>query len=214
VEIARILGWTEIQKGRKADQMNPVAKTCAAAYVLIKAGHCSRDQFDGLSVSSVRDIVQRALTRIEQIEKLGEKNNRPKQETEAAKKHVAKAVGKVARDVKAGKISAKHIGSQVDRETYDLAKEAKKQSPLFAVFGKAVEAQIRKMLKADVTGAKLSQIIESLDLITMEEDVQIVRRIEFELSELSKRAESWRKRLIPTSEKVVSIHQKLLEKEG
>jgi len=169
-----------------------------------------------LSVRSVCDIVQRSLTRMEQIESLGKKANRPKKEIDSAKKQVAKAAGKVAKELQKPKpsIAARDIASQVDFESYDLAKKSKKQSPLFSVFGKAVEAQIRRMLNDDATGNKLKQISESLNLITMEEDMQIVRRIDFELSEISKRSDNWRKRLIPTNEKVVSIHQKLLEQEG
>jgi len=213
IDIARILGWTEIQKDTATDQMNHVAKACASATALIHGGYLGRTDFEVLSVRAAQEIAARAHSRMDQIDKVAKATNRPKKEVDAAKKHVAKGAKITARESREGTVAQKDLRSQVDVNAFKAAATSKvKESPLFAVFGKGLADSIEKMLNTDKSSEKLNEIAKVVGDVTMEEDHAVLRQIDYQLSELGIRTESWKKRLIPNSVKVVGLRQ--LEKKS
>ena len=88
-ETARLVGW--IRAAGKQDNLNNLASACNAAASLINAGHFTRDDLSGMSVSSAREIVERAQSRMEMLDKLGKTGNRPAAEIARDKKHVGNA---------------------------------------------------------------------------------------------------------------------------
>ncbi|RLA02082.1 MAG: hypothetical protein DRQ42_01600 [Gammaproteobacteria bacterium] len=212
IEIAKVLGWTVTQKGKATDTMNDVAQACNAGHVLIEAGYISRDDLQGLSVRSAKDIVGQALSRMKQIDKAAKSTERPAAEVKQAKKHVAKAVKVTAKQVINGEVKSSQVRSRVDVNAFKSASTSKaKPTPLFSVFSKALSNSIDNMLKSDATAEKLAEVVKAVDSITLDEDVAVVKRLDFYLGEVSNRALGWQKKLIPSKDKVVSITSKRLE---
>jgi ParB/RepB/Spo0J family partition protein len=210
VDIARFLGWMDIGSSAKHPQgaMNHAAMACAAGHALLVGGYLSLDDLSGITISAAREIVQRTHSRMEQIERSAAATNTPRKQVESAKKHVAKGAKATARDVKEGRVAQKDIRSTVDTKSFESAATSKvKDTPLFAVFGKALADSIEKMLRSDASSEKLEQIAKSVNKVTMDTDRAVLRQLDYQLSELGIRAEGWRKRLIPTNEKVVGLPQ-------
>jgi ParB family transcriptional regulator, chromosome partitioning protein len=211
IEVARLLGWTRVDwrssTGREGHELNmtDTARACHAAHALIAAGHLTRGDLIDLSVNAAREIVERAQTRIEQVEKMAADTKRPKAEIRNAKQQIGKAAKIVARQYREGKsgLGIKDLRGQVDAEAFRGAAQSRKQSPLFAVFGRAVAEQIHKMLRHDMTADRLQEIVNALPQITMAEDHEIVREIDFRLAEHEAKTHQWRKELAPKGGNVI-----------
>ena len=207
VDVARLLGWVDVRHGERAGEtvMSKTARACASAAKLIDGSWVAADQLRGLSVESVLQICERAVSRMEQIEKTAAKQKLPHKDVAVAKKQVGKAVKKTASDVKEGKIATRDVRSEVDVNTYRFSKEIKRPSPLFATFGAALADSIDKMLVSDSAANRLNAIVESVGIIERPEDLETIRRVDFALSELERRPAVWRKKITPTREKVVQL---------
>lgn len=206
IDAARLLGWVATHGKSGSLQMNDTARACAAAYAVLQGGYMDREDLDGINVKAAQSIVERAHSRMEQIEKAAKVTKTPPKQVESAKKHVAKGAKVTADDVREGNIAQKDIRAEVDVNAYRSAATSKvKDTPLFAVFGKALVDRVKKMLASDASAEQLEEIAKSVNAVTMEADHAVLRQLGFEMSELGKRSEAWRKRLIPTSEKVVGL---------
>jgi hypothetical protein len=207
IEVARLLGWnTSRGADNPHDQMGRTAGACNAARNLIAAGHILRADLIDLNVNQAREICERAQANIERIEKAGKALKTPAPQIAAAKEAVAKAVKSTAKQSRAGEVSQKDLRSQVDVNAYKHAQASKvKNTPLFAIFGKALADGIGKMLLTDNTSARLEEVIKALPDITHEDDLGIVRRLQFELGELSERATKLQKKMVPTDKKVTPL---------
>jgi len=203
VDIARLLGWTEA-RGEEHDQMNHTARACSAVHALIRGGYETRSRFEGLSVDQVERIAGAAYSRMRQTDVLGKQNKATAAQIEDAKQHIAKAVGRTVDEVKAGKVAQRDVRAKVDIHTYRFAREAKRQSPLFAMFAKTAIEQIERMLNTDTAAEKLTEIRKALPDITENEDRQAVQRIDLALEQLAGRADDWRSKLNP-KRKVVPL---------
>lgn len=193
IDIARLLGWTRPHVNGVST--TSVADACHAAHQLIEDGHLERDTLAGLSTSAARDIVTRAQARMNQLDKLAAKTNRPAKEVAQAKRHIAKAVKETAKDVRDGKVAQRDIRSTVDVKAYKGTKGEKVVTPLFAAFGKALADGISVMLNKDAAAAKLQNVVEALGMVTLDTDKEIVKRIRFDLGQLGERVETWDQRL-------------------
>lgn len=215
IEIARLLGWVRGERGStKGTRMSDVAAACHAAHALIGGGYLTRDELKGLSVTTAKEIVTATQSRMQQIESMAEKTQRPKQEVEQAKRHVAIGAKRTAQHVRDGKVARRDLRGRVDVETFKSAREEKaKPSPLFSVFGNRIADQIEKMLFEDATATKLYEIVEVVNKIELHEDAQSLRRIDFALDMLIGRAKNWSKELTPKKSNVVRI-DKLLKERG
>ena len=209
VEIARLLGWTRDNKG-VSTRMNETAQACASTSAMIEAKYIKRDDLKELSVKSVRELCGRAQTRIEQIEKVGSANQRPRADIDKAKAHVGKAAVQTAKDVRRGEVAAKDVGGRVEVHAFKYGKPAK-DSPMFAVFGRTIALNIGKMLDEDASAEKIREILKSLNKVTMDEDKAAIRMIDFALAELEERCGMWRRKLAGGA-KVTPL--KLLKKES
>jgi ParB/RepB/Spo0J family partition protein len=209
IEVARLLGWVRSQPGdRKGEtRIDNTATACSKAHALVQGGYIKRKDLDGLSVFSVREIVERVASQHEQLERMAKTTGRPSSETESAKRHSGKAGGRVARDVRAGKVATKDIRGQVDVEAYRHAKEAKKQSPLFSMFGKSLADSIAKIAKSDGLAEKFNDIKKALGVLTFDEDVEVVKRIAFECEGASKRFTKWHVTFSDPRTKVVKLKE-------
>lgn len=204
IDIAVLLGWTTLQSG-KTVILGATARACSSAHSLIKAGHLSRDDLRDLSVYQVREIVERAFSRVDQLERVATKTKRPVRELTEAKTIVGKAAKETARRARAGQVATKDLRSSVDIEAFKGSRSAPPK-PLFEMFGKALSDGIAKMLHDDTTAEKLGEVVKALDQITYDDDKRVVARLDFELGELSERTTTWRKHLTPSSTKLATIH--------
>jgi hypothetical protein len=196
-DIARLLGWTRPQPQRGGiDMMNDVASACSGASVLIEEGHLTRKDLFGISVRAARDIVGRALSRMESITRSAKLSGAPAKEVTHAKKMVVKGVRATAEEARKGTVGSSQIASRVDVNTLAAAAGEKERiSPLFETFGRALVESIGKLLDRDANAEKLGEIVKVLDMVTEESDRVVLRQIDFQLDEVSSRALRWRKRL-------------------
>lgn len=195
VDIARLLGWTRQQDGSSV--MNDVAQACAGASTLIADGHLDRNDLKDLSVRTARDIVKRALIRMESIERSAKLSGAPAKDVKHAKGIVGKGVKQTTNDARSGNYPAKQLGSRVDVNTMAAAGMSKgKRTPLFEVFGRALVDSVAKMLERDSVADRLSEIVKVLDQVVDEGDKVVLRQLDFQLNELGARAGRWRKRLV------------------
>jgi ParB family chromosome partitioning protein len=198
LDIARLLGW--ISRRREAgrvgeDQLTHIARSCSAAHKLITGGYIERDSLADLSTRAAMEIVERAWSRMEQLDRISSQNKRSHAEVERAKKQIAKGAKETVREVKAGRVAQRDIRSRVDVNAYRHAKAEAKISPLFDAFGKALAESISKMLSDDAATPKLQAVVDALGKIETESDQKIVERLLFELGGLEGRAEKWQQRL-------------------
>lgn len=201
LEIARLLGWIALNSKSGHPVLNDTARACNAAVKLMKGGHMSRDDLHELTVNQAREIVERVQSRIEQLDRIGKQTKRPPREVEKAKRHVAKAGQVVADQVRKGRVSHDSIRGQVDVQAFRHTRGAP-ATPLFAVFGKSLADSIEKMLNTDSAADKLAEVVKALGDITLDDDLRIVSRLDFEIGELSERCDTWKKRLTPISKKL------------
>lgn len=214
IENARLLGWTLARTGEKSptDKMNMTAAACNAAHALIRGGHITRSDLEGLSVKTAREITERAFSRMKQVEVVAKQRQLTPKETERAKSHVAAAAKAVAHNSRSGKVAMKDLRNEVDRITAVRVGASKaKNSPLFAVFADALVNQINKMLMNDSAAEKLADIVKNLPNVTREDDQKALRKIDFALAEHEHETGAWRKKLARRG-KVVPFLQ--LVKEG
>ena len=189
LEIAHLLGWVRPHKTGTM-QLNNTADACRTAYALIKAGHISRYDLIDMSVKAAGEITQRAVSRMEFLDKAAKAGGRPKAEVEKDKKFVARAVKQTAHEAREGNVAIKKVAQRVDENTYTRMKEEKRESPLFGVFAKAMNDQIRSMLATDNVAAKLRDIVDAVEggKISLEADHESIRYTDFELGNLMTRA--------------------------
>jgi ParB/RepB/Spo0J family partition protein len=206
IDLARLLGWLAAD-----GKANATARACDSAHQLIRGGHMQLIDLEGLSVSGAQQVVERVLSRIEMIERLGKKGGRPTEEMDTHKRQVADAGRSVAKDYREGKVANREIKPEIDYRAVKEAAKADKPSPLFAPFAKEVAESIHKMLVDDRAAAKLADIEQALPIMTLEEDRLALRRIDFALAEHEETTGKWRKRLAVKGQKVVPF--KLLSKE-
>lgn len=200
IDIAKLLGWTQLRTGGGV-QMNRTAEACNSAFTLIRDGHVKRGDLHDMSVRDAREILVRASANMKRIDELGKQGQRPAKEIEQSKQQVAKAIKTTAEEARKGEVAKRDLRGRLDTNTYIHAKEAKVKTPLFAEFGKVLAARIEGMLATDVNADKLSEMVKVLGIIDTDEDKQIVDRVRFYLGQLSDRADKWAVRL--KQEKVV-----------
>lgn len=205
IDIATFLGWTRLQRqGSAVVQLNNSAAACHAAHQLIAGGHLALDDLADMTTSAARSIVERAQSRIEMLQKLGEKARRPVQEIERDKKRLANAARSVARDVRDGNLSQKDIRGEIDFRAVKDATAKEKVSPLFALWAKGLADSIHKIAVEDTLADKLEEIERALPMVTLEADKLALGRIDYALGSLEETTGKWRKRLKePRGEKVV-----------
>lgn len=204
IEIAKLLGWVRIQGG-KTTILNQTAEACHAAYALIEGGYMARSDFANLTVKGALDIAERALARIEQLDRIGRNSARSAHEIEAGKRYIGRGASDTARQLRAGLVPAKETRNKVDFNAGIRAGRGSKPSPLFAVFANAIADNLKRTLHLDSDASKLAEIEKVLPQINMLEDWEALRRLDVELLNLGKRTEGWRRRLTPSQEKIIQL---------
>jgi|SRR6478736_4118845 len=200
IDVAILLGWTQDRASTDgyptSKQMNRTADACNSAYQLLRNKHVTRADLHDMTVNEAREILTRASAKIKQIETAGKALGTSPAHITAAKQAVAKAIRTTANQSRAGTVAQKDLRGKVDVNAYEHARSSPtKQTPLFRIFGKDLGDSIAKMLKTDIASEKLEGVVKSLGDITLEEDLAVVRRVDFELGELSIRAEKWQRKL-------------------
>lgn len=208
IEIARLLGWTRLDTNSKSGhRSNDTAQACSDAARLIAGDYLNRTDLRNLTVDSVVRLCGRIVAQHEALERMAVKTKRPASEIEQGKKAVGKAGTRVARDVRSGKVAPRDIRSKVDVEAYRFAKGAKRQSPLFAAFGKALADSIGKVAKDDSIAEKCTEIKKALGKIETDDDIHIVKRLAFECEGASRRFDKWATTFADPKKKVVKLKQ-------
>lgn len=209
LEIARLLGMTcPDELGKHGDRLDMTAEACSAAHSLIVAGHLDRKDLIGLNVKTARELTGALVSQMKLVDNMAKISKAPATSVTKAKGFVAKA-GKVAAErSRRGEVSTKGIRMEVSSNAFsELAKARKSETqlPLLTAFADALCRSLAKTLHDDYAAEKLSQIARAVASIVMEEDHAAVRRVQFELEEVAKRATKWGKRITPNREKVVSL---------
>ena len=211
LEIARLLGMTRPDdSGKHGDRLSMVAEACNAAHSLINAGHLNRSDLNGLSIKAARELTQAMLSQMERIDKMAKVSKAPATSVQKAKGYVSTAGKSAAKRTKAGEVATTNIRTEVNANAFGNAAKARKGNtpvPLLAAFADALCRSLTKTLNDDYASEKLEQIAKAVSQITMEEDHAAIRRVQFELVEVGKRADRWNKRITPSREKVVSLKQ-------
>lgn len=205
IEIARLLGWTVPRSDSDGDKLDPTALACNAAYALILGGHLDRSDLVDHAVSTARQIVERAQARMEQLDRIAEKDQHSRKSIEQAKSHIAKGAKATAQQVRDKKVAWSDIKAQVDVNAYRHAREAKKKSPLFARFVLNAANSISRFLNTDKLSEQLAEVQKTLSQLTLDDDKQALKRLDYELEMLGDRAGIWRKRLTPIERKVTRL---------
>lgn len=206
-EIAAFLGWARTD-GDNANRLTPLARACSAAFELISRGHLGRDDFRDMSIESAKLLAEQTKSNIAKIEKdaneLAKRINKPirTEHVQSMQKTIAKAAKRVAEGVRSGEVRMKDIRSQIDFRVVDEATSKQKESPLFAAFGKRLVDSLLKILDGDTNAEKLEQVAEAVNIITRNEDEQIVRAVDYALSKVERRAGEWRKRIKRRGEEI------------
>jgi hypothetical protein len=205
VEIARLLGWVEgIGDGTR---MNQTAKTCTHASKLVAGGYMNRTDLKGLAVTAVRELCGRIVAQHEMLEKMATKTGRPAADVERAKKTSGSAGKRVAQKIREGKVARQDIRGQVDVETYRYARDARKQTPLFSMFVKALVEQIERMLKSDNAAERLDAMRKALSHLTDPDDIHSVKKVRLALDGLETRAGKYVKAFSDPHLKVVKFKE-------
>jgi hypothetical protein len=195
VKVAELLGWTEIRDGKNI-QLSNTARATNGALKLIKAGYHTHADFDGLHMTAVRHLVDRAQSLIKQSTEVAKSQNHKPEVLEKAKDQIARAVTKTANQVREGKLATDKITHTLDVNVYEFAHaEAKPRDPNFSVIGKQIAASIDKMLESDATGEKLDKIKQLIPHIENAEDKKIILQIETALALLAERVAMRQKEL-------------------
>ena len=169
-----------------------------------------RNDLQGLSVYAAKELTQAMLSQMERIDKLAKMSKAPTTTVTKAKSFVSKAGKSTAKRTKAGKVAHSNIRTEVNANAFSNAAQAQKDNaplPLLAAFADALCRSLAKTLHDDYAAEKLRQIAQAVSNISLEEDRSAVRRVQFELGEIAKRAEGWNKRITPSNEKVVPLKQ-------
>ena len=85
-------------------------------------------------------------------------------------RQVGKAVKQTARQSRSGEVAPKDLRGRVDLNTYRHARDAKRKSPLFEVFGKQLADSIARMLDGDASAEKLGEIQKAIPDVSLDED--------------------------------------------
>ena len=192
LDIAKLLGWTD-----ERNQSNHTARACNDAYELIKAKHLTRKDLRDLSVKSVEAIVARVQARMAEIEEVAKKRNIPRPQIERAKERISSAGRDVAERAREGTVAQRDLRMEIDATAFTAARGATKQL-MFETFGRSLADRIHRFLRDGDVSERLQSVVEALPNITEDEDRAIVRRLDYELAELSEHTcPSWRKKLNP-----------------
>lgn len=202
VDIARLLGWTSTD-ATGYDKMNQTARACKAAFDLIKAGQHSRDDFRDMSVKSVLDVTEKTVQRMELVEREMTKARAPAKQIERAKKQVVEGARQTLKDYRAGKVAPKDLRKTVADNSRNVLMKDERNKPLFAAFSEEVSNMIGRMLSDDAASKRLDEIVNVVDQVSLTEDKQVLKRLDFDLDALKDRAEDYRLRL--KAEKVVNL---------
>lgn len=209
LEIARLLGMTrDDADGKHGDRINEVAQACSAAHALITGGHLNRKDLRGLSVSAARELTQSLISQMERIDKMAKLSNAPAASVQKAKGFVASAGKVTAERTRKGEVATKSIRMEVNANAFNNAAKARKGNtpmPLLSAFADALCRSLTKVLQDDYASEKLQQIANAVAQITLEEDRAAVRRVQFELVEVRKRADRWNNRITPSGSKLVPL---------
>ena len=198
LDIARLLGWTYTRQDDKSewDTMTPAALACNAAYKLISGGYMQRAEFHNMSTRTARDIAQRAVSMMEQVEKSSKASQDPPRVTEAYKGRIAEGARKTAAAVRGGTVAPKDTRRQFDLNT--LGEFAKGKTMPKKLFDDAVYklcTEVNAVLSHDNLAYKLGEIEKVTDQITLDVDHAALDAVRGSLGELGKRAGNWHARL-------------------
>jgi len=205
IEIACLLGWTQMNKERVVS--NHVARACSDALKLMAGGHMDRASLEGLSVKSVQEICGRIVAQHEAIDAMAKKTKAEAKDVSRAKDHTAKAGKAVAERVKDGSVPQKKIRSEIDHTAFQNAAKDDKPTPLFAVFAEGLIRSIAKLGEEDEVGKKLREVEDALPAIELQSDLEVVRRITTECHNVARRFDRWERTFADPRRKVVPLRE-------
>lgn len=195
IEVAHLLGWVE--PGHRVKwALDSTARACNAASAMIEDGWLDPADLDGLATWAALEVVERARSRMNQIDRMAKKTGRPVAEVTRAKGVIADAAKATAQQVRDGAIGTRAVRGNIDVTAFKLAREAKRASPLFESFATQTANSLARALTAEGTaGKRLAEIGAVLPDLDSHTDQLVVQRIDYELGQLAERARAWQRRL-------------------
>jgi hypothetical protein len=76
-----------------------------------------------------------------------------------------------------------------------------------SMFGASLAGSIAKIAESDAIGEKLAKIKQSLDVLTFDEDIEIVKRVAFECGQAAERFEKWQTAFSDPKRKVINLKE-------
>ena len=191
VEIARLLGWTQTYNDDSGvDKMLPVAKACANAHSLIESGAMEINDFSGMTVYSVNQMVAPA---VEQIKKT--KRTAPEQVAEVTKKAAA-GVKKTADSVRRGDVKPSEVGLESRSNIREkVLPKTERQLPDFVTFARKAQKGMDNLFAADALTFNVEAIIDASEHLVRGEDMNAVDGLIVDMREAMARGQELLSRL-------------------
>jgi len=201
IEIAKILGWTQIHPVDKVHknphlQLSHTARACNAAYSLITAGHMAREDFAGMRVNQAERIAENAVAIQTATTRMGRQIGTSPEQIEDLNKRIGEAASETAAEVQHGTIASADIAQDIHFRAMSRAPAT--PNPLLSTVANRLATALRRTLDTDANARTLNEMRNLLDQIEMREDWEALSRVRLELTNLATRATAWDKRLTPT----------------
>ena len=198
IDVARLLGWVEIYESHgEREIMTPPALAANSAYKLIADGYLKRDVFIGLSVENARNISQRTLSMMKDVDTSTRTTKRDAKTAKALKDRIAAGARTTAAGVRAGEIPHRQVRQQTEANAYKELGKSKEQlpKPLFDRFAYGLCASINTMVSHDPAAERLEEIVKNLQYVTLEVDNAATDAVQGSLVQLGKRAGDWNEKI-------------------
>ena len=125
-----------------------------------------------------------------------EKKTLTPEQIERGKRRIADAVRWTIRDIRRGMITPKVIGKTLDENIYPKEwRDSRRREVTFAQFGDRLRKKIQRSFAEDHLAKKMTAIVAVVDELTDPQDFVVLERLRFELEQVPKRVEYWRRRL-------------------
>ena len=209
IDIARLLGWVVVRgpetKYAGHETMTRAAEACNAAYRLIVNNHMERDEFDNMSTSAARDIAQRTMSMMDQVERSAKASGESPHIVSAYKSRIGHGARRTAQDVRKGDVAPREIKKELETNIYrELGKGKTVPQNLVDKFAFKLAGDINTVLRDDALSAKLAEIEKVADQVVLNADHVAIGAVQGALGELGKRAADWHRRLNTTQARDVT----------
>ena len=164
-KVAKLLGWTrKDDKSANQKRCNDTADACALASELIADGHFDRETFSGMTVFTVRQIVQVQSSRLAKVDQVAESFKWDDSKVKKAKKAVTASGKQAAKEFKAGNIAQRDIRAKADA-LFIEQKIVRKEPALLHMALQPLLTSVSNVFDSDATASRIKEVIGLLPSI-------------------------------------------------